>query len=146
MCLIPPYSTLWWMTEMRVSPLITIVELFIWLFCPLLLAQSALPKGPFGQASTSPAPGHCGAGSPSVTSLFGATCAILSVLSHPLLSWPVPMACCSSGGNMAFCLWAQQVSSVFFSVFIFLQPSCWEQTFLLLCQEQRNLQHFLLAC
>lgn len=73
----------------------------------------------------------------------GATAAVPP--SHPLLPWPVPLAWCSSYGNQASCLWVQQVSSVFFSIFVFLQPSCWEQTFLH-CQEQHNLQHFLSAC
>lgn len=65
--------------------------------------------------------------------------------SHPLLPWPLPMACSSSCGDQASCLWVQQVSSVFFSLFVLLQPSCWEQIFLH-CQEQHNLQHFLSAC
>lgn len=48
---------------MGVNLFIIIVHLVVWLLCPLLLAQSVLPRGPFAQASTFSAPKHWDAGS-----------------------------------------------------------------------------------
>lgn len=65
------------------------------------------------------------------------------VLALPLiLSFQGPFPWHLLFGIQQSCLWVQQV---FFLVFVFLQASCWEQTFLH-CQGQHNLQHFLPAC
>lgn len=115
---------------------IIIVRLFVWLLCPLLLAQSVLPKGPFAQASTSSAPKHCDAGS------------LLSYLRYnvcPSLSSHSFMA--SSHGVLLF----RRSSSILpvgpASFPQFSSPATLQlgANFFLCCQEQCNLQHFLLA-
>lgn len=75
MCLIPTYSTLWWRQKCECLLVIT-VHVFVWVSCPLLAAQSALPKGPFGPASTSLLLGTVGLGLPGQLSLQGSLCCI----------------------------------------------------------------------
>lgn len=110
--------------------------------CPPAAAQSALPKGPLGQA-VPPCSWALQCCLSHWDCLLGPPVLALPLILpfHGQFPWHVALhvlirhlACGSS-----------KFSSVFFSVFVFLQLSWWEQTFLH-CQEQHNLQHFLPAC